>query len=56
MNVTQEAIDSIIKEVARVTVGWPKRRRWESTEAIKMLDSSHYLVHRVQYWLKFGIV
>jgi hypothetical protein len=31
MNVTQEAIDSI-EEVARVTVGCPKRRRWESTD------------------------
>jgi hypothetical protein len=31
MNVTQEAIDTI-EEVARVTIGWPKRRRWESTD------------------------
>jgi hypothetical protein len=31
MNVTQEAINTI-EEVARVTLGWPKHRRWESTD------------------------
>jgi hypothetical protein len=31
MNVTQEAIGTI-EGVARVTLGWPKYRRWESTD------------------------
>jgi hypothetical protein len=31
MNVTQEAIDAI-EETARVTVGWPNTRLWESRD------------------------
>jgi hypothetical protein len=31
MNVTQEAIDTI-EEVARVTLGWPRHRQWESAD------------------------
>jgi hypothetical protein len=31
MNVTQEAINAI-EEVARVTLGWPRHRRWESAD------------------------
>jgi hypothetical protein len=31
MNVTQEAIDTV-EGVARVTLGWPKYRRWESID------------------------
>ncbi|MGK3739661.1 MAG: hypothetical protein ACI90V_006508, partial [Bacillariaceae sp.] len=31
MMITQEAVDAI-EETARVTVGWPNHRRWESVD------------------------
>jgi hypothetical protein len=31
MTITQEAVDAI-KETAKVTVGWPNHRRWESVD------------------------